>query len=705
MKRGMTGALASMVSVAALTGAGGAAQAQTAAPVAASATEAAAETAVSTATDGRTTYPVGYFTQFAPSTALDVVQRIPGFSLDTGDQDVRGFGGAAGNLVIDGERPSAKSDSLATILSRIPASRVLRVEVGSGDLFGSEYIGRPQVANLILTDGGGLAGTIEASIARDYTGSLTPQGTVSALLRRGPSTFNASIGYENQDYLEEGTDTVRALPGRAITEFRVKENDIRDQEWFATASWAFDGGPNKSANLNGRYERNRFTLRQTNEVFPTGGVIRDDRLSQLFTNDQFEIGGDVTRPLLGGGVKLIGLYRSISSDNRDDVFLRVDSDVIGGFVQTVANKRDEAVARVVWSHGDIGGWALETGFEGAFNRLDSNVDLFGVAAGGALLPIDLPVDDAVVSEYRGESFFNAGRSLTPKLRIDLGLTYEQSRLTVSGDAQAERTLRFLKPKVSLDWRPGGGWRVQSSLTRSVAQLDFNDFVGAAELANDRVDGGNPDLLPQREWEYRLSVERPVLGDGRLQAQVGYDHVSLLQDRVPIAGGGDAPGNLGTGRRYFVSGTVDLPLTALGIRGGRLTASGTWVDTSVRDPYTGVDRFFSGNSRWFGEAGFRQDLGTFAWGFNYFGQPRQRVFRGSEIDSFDGDEPFVTAFAEYRATPKTTVTLSGENLFDVAGTRNRLFFIPDRTAAEPSFVEDRRRNRHVTFTLSLKHSFG
>ncbi len=704
MKRGMNGALASMVSVAALIGAGGVAQAQTAAPVAASATEAAAETAVTTAADGRTTYPAGFFTQFAPSTALDVVQRVPGFSLDTGDQDVRGFGGAAGNLVIDGERPSAKSDSLATILSRIPASRVLRVEVGSGDLFGSEYSGRPRVANLILADGGGLAGTIEASIARDYTGSLTPQGTVSALLRRGPSTFNASIGYENQDYLEEGTDTVRALPGRAITEFRVKENDIRDQEWFATASWAFDGGANKSANLNGRYERNRFTLRQVNDVFPTGGVIRDDRLSQLFTNDQFEIGGDVTRPLLGGGVKLIGLYRTASSDNRDDVFLRVNSNVTGGFVQTVASKRDEAVARVVWSHADVGGWAFETGFEGAFNRLDSNVDLFSILAGGAQLPIDLPVDEAVVSEYRGESFINAGRSLTPKLRLDLGLTYEQSRLTVTGDAEAERTLRFLKPKVSLDWRPGGGWRVQSSLTRSVAQLDFNDFVGAAELANDRVDGGNPDLLPQRAWEARLSVERPILGDGRVQVEAGYNAVSLLQDRVPVVGG-DAPGNLGNGRLMFLRGILDVPLTAIGIPGGRFTFNGVVRDSSVRDPYTGLDRDFSGVTRWYVEAGFRQDRGSFAYGVNYFAQPQQPVFRGSEIDTFDGEEPFLTAFAEYRASPKTTLTFTVENILDVAGTRNRLFFLPDRTAANPSFVEDRERNRHITFTLALKHSFG
>ena len=122
----------------------------------------------STGTDGRDIYEAAYFTQYAPSTALDIVQRIPGFSLDSGDADVRGFGGAAGNLVIDGARPSAKSDSLQTILSRIPASRVLRVEVGSGDLFSAEYSGRPRVANLVLRDDGGLSGTIEGRVMRHF---------------------------------------------------------------------------------------------------------------------------------------------------------------------------------------------------------------------------------------------------------------------------------------------------------------------------------------------------------------------------------------------------------------------------------------------------------------------------------------------------------------------------------------------------------
>src|SRR5947209_6965524 len=118
-------------------------------------------------TDGRTTsYDAAFFAQYAPRTAYDLVQRIPGFTLDlgannnangggNGNTDIRGFAGVAGNVVINGQRPSTKSETLDLYLGRIPANRVKRVEVGPGNLYGADYASKAQVANIILVEGGG----------------------------------------------------------------------------------------------------------------------------------------------------------------------------------------------------------------------------------------------------------------------------------------------------------------------------------------------------------------------------------------------------------------------------------------------------------------------------------------------------------------------------------------------------------------------
>ena len=70
-----------------------------------------------------TVYPPAFFAAAQPNTAFDMVLLLPGFSLDRGDA-VRGFGGAAGNVLIDGARPASKTDSLDEVLKRIPAKSV-----------------------------------------------------------------------------------------------------------------------------------------------------------------------------------------------------------------------------------------------------------------------------------------------------------------------------------------------------------------------------------------------------------------------------------------------------------------------------------------------------------------------------------------------------------------------------------------------------
>ncbi|HYD38736.1 MAG TPA: hypothetical protein VEA60_14050 [Allosphingosinicella sp.] len=668
-------------------------------------TSAGAHAAQTAGPDGRTVYEAAYFAQFAPSNALQIVQRVPGFSLDVGNQDVRGFGQAAGNVVINGQRPSSKSDTLEAILARIPASRVARVEVGPGDLFGSEFSGKPQVLNLVTTSAGGLAGTFNGQLRRTYDGNVDPDVTVSALMRRGKSSFNASAGFQSFPTTEEGFDRVEALPSGNLIEFRRKVNTYADRTLFVSGAWEHNAGDNRTAHLNFRVSQNWFDLGQKNDVFPTGGTVRDDRLTQDYDNFSYEVGGDVTRPLLGGGLKLIGLATRRHRHNVDTSLNRVNSVVIGGFVQNLDNRRDETVARLVWNRSNLAGWSVETGIEGVVNKLDSDVNLFLLGAGGAQTRIDLPVDQAVVKEYRGEAFVNAGKPLSKTLRLDFGLTWEASRLTVSGDAEAKRVLKFLKPKASLDYRDKSGWHAQLSVKRTVAQLNFEDFISSAELTNDRVNGGNADLLPQRAWEFLATLEQPILGDGLVKIELGYNRISLVQDRIPTPEGFDAPGNLGNGRMLILRSTIDAPLGRFGIKGGRLTLNSSLVDTSVEDPYTHRKRHFSGFNLYSANASFRQDLGKWAYGATFYVNAPTFFFRQNEIDRPFSDNPYVQAFVEYRPSPKTTITLSLDNATNAAAFRDRTFFSPTRATPDPNLFELRHRNKHIIPAIGIKHSFG
>lgn len=652
--------------------------------------------------DGRTVFERPFFTRFAPQTAFDIVSRVPGFVLDEGDRGTRGFGAAAGNVVIDGRRPSAKSDTLQTILQRLPADRVARVEFGPGDVFGGEFRGRPQVLNVVTVGGGGLSGSYSAVATRVHRGRMEPAGQGSVLYKTGNHTLTANLAYDNDPRRENGEDFITALPSGALVERRDKTNIYTTRGPRASGSWEYgaDGGTYR---LNGQIAREDEPLFQRNFVTRPGQPVRFDTLTQDPHDRTWELGGDATRPLWGGEGKLIALVTRRRFTGLDVLTFGALTDRPTGIRQGVAERSGESILRGTFSR-PLGRWTLEVGGEGAINTLDSDVSLANFA-GDAVTPVDLPIDDVAVRERRGEGYVAVTRDLAKTVRTNAVLAYEYSRLTVSGDADARRALGFLKPKLSVEWTASKRLRLQGLVERQVGQLDFGDFVSAAEITNERINGGNADLRPERTWHVEGTVQRSVLGDGIAKLVLAYDRVTAVQDRVPTEDGFDAPGNLGTGTRATARLTLDAPLAPFGFAGARLTVDALGRQTRVRDPNDGRDRRFSGESPWFVNAGLRQDLPKrkMAWGVSYYAEGPITVFRRNELDTVHPGGDSVDAFVEYRPSKALTVRLDVLNLADREVLRRRTFYADRRLA--PVSREDRVRRQSETVMLTLKGTFG
>jgi hypothetical protein len=680
-----------------------------------------AQPAAATQASRTTVYDAAFFTQYAPRTALDIAQRVPGFQLDLGAAqngvDVRGFAGAAGNVVINGARPSSKAESLETTLARIPAQRVTKVEIGPGDLFGSDYAGKSQVLNIFLSASGGTDANVSGTVRRLYDGKLVADGSASALIRNGASSINLSAGFNNFLNHEEGTDTLTDIPTGDLLEFRRKFNSYHDFNPYLSASWALEQAADKAIRLNVRWSPGQFDLFQRNRVSPADGPEHDDNLIQDYDNTVFELGGDVTRPLAGGAIKLVGLTTRRKRDNFDGYIRRdglIDEGGVqnGGFEQTQNARRNETIGRLSWTRSNLLGFSVEAGAEGALNKLDNHTELLDVKEDGSTVERDLPIADAQVKEKRGEVYLNVGRTLSPALRIDAGIRYEFSRLRVTGDAFADRTLKFFKPNLTVDWKPGGEWHGQLSVRRTVAQLDFYDFISFGDLSADRINAGNADLEPQRSWEFRATVDHPLFGDGLFKLDVGHDLVSKLQDRILLCDEidhpgdpefcFDAPGNLGTGKRYFASLTLDAPLQTLW-KGLRAKLTGTIQRTRVDDPISGEPRKWSGFfPAWQWDLTVRRDAGRLSYGFELFDNQRTTFFRTDEFDTNFNGAPAWNAFVEYRPGANTSVTLNADHTF---GKRIRLLSFPNRADPEFNFREFRERDRHLTFAITVKQTFG
>jgi outer membrane receptor for ferrienterochelin and colicins len=110
-------------------------------------------------------YPADYFTEYAPITAKDMVDRIPGAGNASGGggggpgggggnpgAGGRGLGGGGGDnqVLINGKRTAGKNNDTNAMLTRINASQVDRIELIRGTSGALDVRGGAQVINVIL---------------------------------------------------------------------------------------------------------------------------------------------------------------------------------------------------------------------------------------------------------------------------------------------------------------------------------------------------------------------------------------------------------------------------------------------------------------------------------------------------------------------------------------------------------------------------
>ena len=124
----------------------------------------------------------------------------------TGQVDVRGFAGTAGNVVINGARPSTKAETLDVTLARIPAQRVRS---------GRARPRRPLRLRLCRQEPGAQHRHVGARRLRRQRhrvrrsagspATSTPTSRARRSIRRGASTINLSGGTGRNRQLEEGT--------------------------------------------------------------------------------------------------------------------------------------------------------------------------------------------------------------------------------------------------------------------------------------------------------------------------------------------------------------------------------------------------------------------------------------------------------------------------------------------------------------------
>jgi outer membrane receptor protein involved in Fe transport len=645
--------------------------------------------------EGATHYPAAYFQENQPATAYDMVQLLPGFRLQSGDSGIRGFSGTVGNVLIDGQLPTSKEESVDQVLQRISASTVERIELirGAADMHGYAIL-----ANVVRIRSASLKGRAEAEGTITHFGTTGNRLALNLTRQAAQSVLDVSASYGRSinnmygfgargRFLPDGTPVrLAAYDYPALTNHAELSANYRRPLW---------GG---NLGIGGVLKQQREYSNVSERIyFPaaaqTAGLESDRaRNGEARAEYQHPL-GDL------GQLQLFAVHRQEEQDEISQTMSAVSTDRS----RSRYNQRED-VGRLAWQMQD-GALKLESGVEGTINVLNSHstLTLNGV-------PVALPAANLRVEEDRAELFATGTWRFSPVLVTELGTRYETSVLKQSGDSSLTKDLSFLKPRFLTTWDPMPGHQLRFLAERQVGQLNFRNFASSTSLNSNVVNAGNKNLEPDRSWILSLTWERHFWDRAALVLEARQEHVSHVVDHVPVFSGTqvfDAVGNIGNGRRDTIQGNLILPLDAVGMDGVTVKADATLLDSRVRDPATGVIRPISGDQPFGTHVDVTYDLPEhnlrLGGNFHDHAQTKQAEYRIDEISS-SFHQVKLGAFIEHKPAPAWTVRLYGNELAQTASFRDRQIYGGQRGAAPLTLIERRSLNNGAMFGLRIQHEF-
>lgn len=697
---------------------------------------------VSDGTDSTVVYPANYFTEYAPISAQDMLDRIPGlsgsggggggppggFGGGNGGSGGRGFGGGSGGneILINGKRTAGKSNQTRQMLGRISSSQVSEIQIIRGTSGDLDVRGSGQVINVILTEElSSNSISYEANLSRSFDAEMRPGASAALSGQSGDLTFlfsgNASSRYDHSVSREVST------LGDFSPNDAIKEDRIRDQMTYELrTNLSYDINANSSARFNALYGitdgptdvRRAITDQKVNP-----NILSIELEDIPNERDNWEVGGDYEyRTEAGNRFKMLAIANTENNDTTRERFklLSDDSTQKNLFVDT-KTVTDERILRSSYTMSIAQTQDIEFGAERAQTILDSKL-IYGLlsstgtpsAAAGGLVPQKVSNANSQVEELRYEPFAIHNWQINPQMSLESTLLYETSTITQTGDVSNERDFSFVKPKVDFRYDVTSNLQIRGTIEKTVNQLSFNDFVAANDdQDNDAAtQAGNAQLRQEWLWKYNLRTEYRIPNDvGVLSSDFFYAKHYDVIERMDVTrvetSLQSANGNIGDGWEYGMNLSASVRMGMFNLPNLLITSTLNLQDSEITDPFLGIKRRFQNYQRGRFTFEFRHDLPTIRsnWGMQYF----DRVDGGMSrydleyIEKSVGD-PRVNLFVEHVDRRGITYRFDVSGATDGQQYRERYRYIGRASDNILEEFEDWHQGQGVQYIFKINGNF-
>lgn len=681
-------------------------------------------------------YGPEFFSAYNVTTAEDILRRIPGVAtmLDGSnstnpDEQRRGFGSSGDQILINGRRLAGKSNEISSALRRIQVQNLARVELLRGTSNDVDVRSDGVIVNVILKESEATTSSGSAKVAAqlnesefsEFDGAVNYNGELGRLSYFVSLEKNSISTDQRSGWTTRYRDEQYFYPTGELMESRDSEanREMTEYTLAANSTYNFDNGDRLQLNAlfkpSSSDERDEaaFTEFDVDGAPVASGV--DIRGRDTDPEDEWELGGTYERGVgRDGSLKVLTLY-----NHRDTGTLEARDELVDDqLFEVIRNLSDvvqtEAIVRSSYYRPLTSSQTIEIGGELARNTLEQTIDVFFDQDGdGTVERIDIFNPSSKVEESRSEIFVNHNWTLTDRWTASSSLVVENSEITQSGaDLNNSASFDFVKPRVDIRFAPNPADQLRFKAERTVSQLNFENFVPAYDIRNDRFTAGNPDLRPETAWEYEVGFEHRLPDDqGVIEARVFYNDIQDRIESVAIDVDNDgeldpANGNIGDASEYGGELRFSIRMARFGLPDLILDGSYLRRKSEVIDPFTGLERKMATQEDYLAELGIRHDVSdrNLSYGANYKHNGGTNVrSEWREYRQFSR-KPEVTAFVEKRFNTRWTLRLDALSLTNNERERDRIIFADNATAGTIARREFFTESRGRRYTISLTATF-
>lgn len=593
------------------------------------------------------TFPKEYFVEYAPVTANDMLNRIPGIDLILGttsssssnSSNDRGLGSSS-QILIDGKRLTGKANEASSQLDLIAANEVDYIEIIRGSSANLDVQNSGQIVNIVLLEAQSRS-TISSEISATHfeDGSVEPGGSLSFSGQSGRLTYLVSgtveTAYEHTDSFEHSynadlspNDTVAFDRYKDQTNYSLTSNvsyDLTDRDRIAFNVLFKESDPPTKL-----YR----TIVDLNPPTPVTTYEREDNPATL---DSWEFGADYDHGFDNGSRFKTLLI--VNEENTETLRERYISTTLGGpetkdlYLDRKSRYR-ERINRSSYTMNLRENHGLEFGVEIAQTIQDNGLKQGVRGAGpghpdfGGLTPVPLPNAHGTIEELRYEPFVIHNWQINPRMSLESSLVGEYSEIEQTGDVNNKRDFQYLKPKLDFRYNISNSLQFRASLEQDVSQLSFADFSQVTDDRDEDQDtiAGNPNLEPEESLRGEVSLDYRLPNDGgTLNAKYFHYEYDNKIGKVDISTPTrlqSTNGNIGSAATYGIILNASTRLGFLGLPQALLTGAATIQESEFHnDPMVPVEHGFPPYDRGNYRVTYRHDLPRYQmnYGFTYNGR--------------------------------------------------------------------------------------